>query len=321
MKKFLPFLMVAVLLAGCVLPSSRPPENPSTQPTLSDVEMQTQLAMVLTAMPTQTSAPQTQPTETPGLVIVTATHSPDQPTNTTAPAQPTATSTPEPPQPTATNPPPTATTGPAFTPAPGDPRSHLGRPSSTDGMDDALAWVWPAGPDDFSALIFNDGWMILTGLTDKLAWRLANPEGAAFGDLYLEATFKPTDCSAGDQYGMIVRVPVLADADRGYLFGFTCDGRYSLRKWDGLDGAKGKLTRLKDWTASDAILKGTNQVNRMGLMMVGTRLLMYANGQLLGEVSDGTWTSGYFGLYVGSSATDDFAVMVDEMSYWKNPTP
>jgi hypothetical protein len=323
MKKFLCLLFLMILLAGCVLPSSTKPKI--IQPTLSDAEMQTQLALMLTAMPTTTLAPQIPPTATKAPeqpAVATSTLAAVAPTETPAALVPTATV--EAAQPTATTAPtlaPTATSGPAFTPAPGDPRSRLGTPSSTDPMNDATSWVWPTGSNEFSSVAFSGGLMTLTGPTKKLGWRLANPEGTDFGNLYLEATFKTGVCSGSDQYGLVVRVPVLKDADRGYLFGFTCDGRYSLRKWDAKDGPKGTLTRLKDWTATDAIAKGANQTNRMGIMMVGTRLLMYANGQLLGEVSDGTWTAGNFGVFVGAGPTDQFAIQIDEMSYWKNPQP
>ncbi len=320
MKKFLPLLLLAALLAGCVLPSSTS-EPKMIQPTLSDAEMQTQLAMMLTAMPTETAEPVTEPSNTPQPVLATATLDTIPPTETQLPA-PTLTQAPE--QPTATTAvtqAPTATTGPVFTSVPGDPRSRLGSPSSTDAMNDSTSWIWPTGASDFSSISFSGGFLNLTGLTEKLGWRLANPEGTELGNVYLEATFKTSGCSGSDQYGLMVRVPVLKDADRGYLFGFTCDGKYSLRKWDGLEGANGKMTRLKEWTASDAIQKGSNQVNRMGLMMVGSKLVMYANGQLLGEVTDGSWTSGYIGVYVGSGPTEKFLVQVDEMAYWKNPNP
>jgi hypothetical protein len=321
MKKLLPCLLFVVLLAGCVLPSST--SGPKIiQPTLSDSEMQTQIAMVMTAMPTATVMAQVPPTNTSEPVVATATLAPDQPTNTVAPPEPTQTVAP--PQPTNTTEAtqaPTATAGPSLTPVPGDPRGRLGSATSTDGMTDGTSWIWPTGLNDFTSMSYSGGLMTLTGLTDKLGWRLANPEGTDFGSIYLETTFKTGTCSGADQYGMIVRVPVLKDADRGYLMGFRCDGKYSLRKWDGTLGTKGTMTRLKDWTDTDAVVKGSNQVNRMGLMMVGSRLIMYANGHLLGEVSDSTWTSGHFGIYVGAGPTKQFAVQVDEMSYWKNPTP
>ncbi len=321
MKKLLPILLLTVLLAGCVMPLST--SGPKIiQPTLSDSEMQTQIAMVMTAMPTATSMAQVPPTNTSEPAVATATLAPDQPTHTPPPPQPTNTQAPPQPSDTpAVTQAPSDTPGPSLTPVPGDPRSRLGNATSTDSMADATSWIWPTGSNDFTSVGFGGGLMTLTGLTEKLGWRLANPEGTDFGSIYLETTFKVGACSGTDQYGMIVRVPVLKDADRGYLLGFRCDGKYSLRKWDGTLGAKGTMTRLKDWTDSDAVNKGANQTNRMGLMMVGSRLIMYANGHLLGEVSDGTWTSGYFGIYVGPGSKTQFAVQVDEMAYWKNPTP
>ncbi|MBI4926938.1 MAG: hypothetical protein HY835_04175 [Anaerolineae bacterium] len=325
MKKILPLLILAALLVGCVLPSSAPAEDKMIQPTLSDAEMQTQLAMMLTAIPTQTEQPALVPTNTLQFNVVTATPGAETATPEAA-ALPSPTATPEPTQvpPTATPEPtqvPPTATSPAFTAVPGDPRGRLGSPSSTDPMDSATQWIWPTGLNDFTSIGFGNGAMTLTGLNDKLGWRLANPEGTDFGSLYLEATFRTGTCASADQYGLIVRVPVLKEADRGYLFGFSCDGRYGLRKWDGKDGEKGKMTRLIDWKASDAIQKGSNATNRMGIMMVGSRLILYANGQLLGEVSDSTWTSGTFGAYIGALNTDNFSVQIDEMSYWKNPNP
>ena len=113
MKKLLPFLLLVTLLTGCVLPSST--AGPKIiQPTLSDSEMQTQIAMVMTAMPTATVMVQVPPTNTSEPVLATATQSPEQPTNAPA-ANPTNTT--EPPQPSST---------PAATQAPSkSDRSHV----------------------------------------------------------------------------------------------------------------------------------------------------------------------------------------------------
>jgi hypothetical protein len=188
-------------------------------------------------------------------------------------------------------------------------------------MNDSTAWVWPTGVSEFTAVNFTSGSMVLTSLDDISGWRLANPTGREFGGLYLEATVRTGTCKGNDQYGLIARVPVLKDADQGYLFGFTCDGRYSFRSWDGKVGEKGKMTRLIDWTANKAVNAGSGQTNRMGLMMVGSRMLLYANGTLLGEVTTNTYASGYFGVFVGGMQTKNFAITIDEMAYWENPKP
>jgi hypothetical protein len=76
------------------------------------------------------------------------------------------------------------------------------------------------------------------------------------------------------------------------------------------------MTWLVKWTASSAIVTGSNQVNRMGIMTAGNQIALYANGNLLTTVQDDTYIEGSFGIFVGSDQTDDFTIYVDEMAYW-----
>jgi hypothetical protein len=327
-------------LSGCGLPIGG--STSAVEPTLSDAQMQTQISALLTAQPTATVEAQIMITATPELPTaeVTATvEQTEQPTPeaSVTPMDPTQAPT-ETLEPSATvqgdaeaggggpgpTPPPTLTPtagGPTATVSPDDPRNRLGTPTSIDAMDEAGDWVWPTGTSEYTSVSFANGAMVLKSTDEISGWRLANPAGREFGNLYLEATIRIGNCSANDQYGVIARVPVLKDANQGYLFGFTCDGRYSFRSWDGKVGEKGKMTRLIDWKASPAIKAGSGQTNRLGLMMVGNRMLLYANGSLLGEFSSSTYPSGYFGVFVGGIQTDGFTISVEEMAYWENPKP
>lgn len=330
-------LVIMILLAACSLPATRQQTVvPASTSTLSPDQVQTQINQMLTMMPTNTGQPAAEVTPTLSLPTVpvdtpagvqTATTEPTleavAPTNTSAPqAEATATALPTvgvtPLSPTATQQPPT---GPTFTPAPGDPRSRLGAPTSTDNMDDPSTWVWPTGSDKYTTGAFGGGYQTVTALTGTDGWRMANPTGEPFTNLYLEATIRTTSCSGSDHYGLIFRVPVVTEPDQGYLFGFTCDGRYSLRRWNSKVGTKGEMKWLVNWTASSAIAAGANQTNRLGVMMSGSRLLVYANGKLLTEVKDSTFASGNFGVFIGADATDRLNVQVDSMSYWVNPQP
>lgn len=332
-------LLGMLLLVSCSLvvqPSSTPPaggDGVATTATLSDVEMQTRIAQLLTSMPTGTPQPeQSTPTE----ALPTLTLAPDnvQPTSTEQAPTPAPTDTAQPaadvsaPTATATVPPtpaPTATATlppvPAFTAPAGDPRSKLGAPASTDPMDNERAWVWPTGTDKYSSASFSNGSMALTALTDVDGWRMANPRGSDYTNLYLEGTFNSATCKGTDHYGLIVRVPVLKEANKGYLFGITCNGSYSLRRWDGTIGQDGKMEWLVRWTPSPAIATGSDKVNRLGLMAVGNRLILYVNGTLLTEVKDSTFSAGYFGAFVGADDTNNYTVRIDEMAYWENPQP
>ena len=237
-------LLIIIFIASCTLPARELPESPATAATatLSSIQVQTQISAMLTVMPTATglaagAATPTLvlPTVEIGGVVVTAT-SAAAPADTPESQSPAATETAAPgdtPAPTAT---PTATAqpaGPTATLPAGDPRSRLGAPKSTDAMDNASTWVWPTGSDQFSGATFTNGTQAITSLDPKDGWRLANPLGREFTNTYLEATFKTGSCSGMDHYGIILRVPVVREPDQGYLFGISCDGHYSLRRWNG----------------------------------------------------------------------------------------
>ncbi len=284
-------------------------------PTPSESDLATQVSQILTSMPGATSVPPAVETVAPAentpqvvVTVIPPQYSPtapeQQPTDTSAPTEAaTATITQTP---TVTN-----TPAPTFTPSPNDPRLRLGNPTWQDNFDTDRNW--PVGDDTFSAASVTGGNMVLTGKTTLDGWRLTWPKVA---DFYMEMTVKTGDCTGSDRYGMIVRVPDLKTADSGYLFGFTCDGRYALRKWDGK-----AMTSLIGWTSSSAIQAGSNQTNRLGLMAVGSRLILYANGTLLKEAQDSAFNDGGFGVFIGANQTTNFTVYIDNMAYWENPQP
>ena len=320
--KIILFLSMITILSACTLPLTQ-----ATPPAVSDEEMATRVAKILTEMPQPTDGLPTaelpplateepEPTEEVAEVTEeTATEEVATQEPTSQPEQATAT-----PKPTATDdevPTVAVTTAPAFTPPADDPRTKLGTPSWTDNMDKDT--FWPVGDDKYTSIKFEDGQLKLTGLTTTDGWRLAATE--QLEDVYIEATVKTGTCSGTDRYGIIFRVPVAREANKGYLLGVSCDGKYSLREWDATLGSKGTMTTHVNWTASDAIQSGSNKSNKIGIMTVDDRLIIYINGVLVTEVKDNTFSAGSFGLFVGARETSNFTISVDEVSYWKNPTP
>jgi hypothetical protein len=327
MKKILVVILSIILLAGCSLTGNNS--------NLTDADMSTRVAQLLTDMPqnpTETVVPTLQAFgQTPGTVApteeietaeVTLTavldlYSTSTPTMTQVPATPTQTLTPTslPTEtPTFTN-----TPQPTYTPPASDPRLRLGPPASTDPMADEKTWNWPIGVQEFTAIAFEDGFVAFTGLKPQAGWRL--PVTTAFSDGYVEMTVRTGNCSGKDSYGIIFRVPVYQEADRGYLFSISCDGYYRFTVWDGKEGVSGHGTRLIDWRRSDAIISGSNQTNRVGVMAVGERFYLYVNGYLLNKdthLTDDTYPGGNFGVFVNAAVTPNFTIFVDEMSFWLN---
>lgn len=196
-----------------------------------------------------------------------------------------------------------------------DPAIYLGDPDWVDEMDKAE--FWPVGNDDFTSASFENGAMKFTALSETNGWRIASTP--ALENFYLEASVKMGTCSDTDGFGFIFRVPKDSGYNRGYLYGITCDGRYSLRMWDGLSGENGQMKWLKYYAASDLIHEGKNETNRIGVMAIDDRLILFINGEKVSEIEDTTYTSGYFGLYINRDQTENLTVYVDSVSYWTDP--
>ncbi len=302
------------LLSACTLPLTT-----ATPPPVSDSEMATRVAKILTEMPSPTGAVPTGelpplPTATPEVTVEpvadTATPEPEQPTQIPATATLELSATPVPPTATAM-----VTVAPGFTPPPDNPRTKLGTASWTDNLDDGDNW--PTGPDTYTAINFGDGKLKLTGLTTTDGWRLVSTE--KLSSMYLEMTVSTGTCTGSDRFGFLFRVPNAAEANRGYLFGVSCDGSYSFREWDATIGSKGQMTTHINWTNASAIQAGSNKSNTIGVLAIGDRIVLYANGVLLKELKDSTFTEGSFGIFIGARETDNFTISVDEIAYWKNP--
>ncbi len=278
-------ILFLLLLAGCNLPTAPIETTPTTDP------VATRVALLLTAAPTFTLPPPTAaPTATP--VPATATLAP-----TAAPTQ----APPEQPAPTA---------APTF--SPGDPRSSLGAPTWHNTLDSGKNFY--LYENDNTRVTLENGALVLTGLTANgwLGWSLTFSKPAQ--NFYLEAVFSPQSCSGGDMYGIVFRAP---RTDAGYFFGVTCDGRYNLHARDFNDGSDNALIQL---TASSAILAGSNQVNRLGVMASGNKITLYANGVSLQEINDGAYNvDGDFGALVAANDTPGFTVKMDEITLWKLP--
>ena len=316
MKKAALFLaLFTLLLSACM---------PGTSPTLTDVEMSTRVAAILTGMPSNTPLATEVPSKTPATPLPTplVVHDTPQASNTplitsatkTSAAQAVeATTEARPSKTPAITKTPSDTLEPSLTPPNTDPRSSLGNPTGTDPMDNPDKWTWPVGRDNFTSNGFEDGHMWLTGLTTKPGWIVS---AIHIDDAYIEETTKTRGCSGSDNYGFIFRVPVLRTADRGYLFAISCDGKYSIWAWDGRVGPKGTRTILIDWKASKYINKGSNHTNRLGVWAQDNSLTLYVNGAKLDEFKTSTYAQGYLGVFVNPDVTKNLTVDVLEMKYW-----
>lgn len=289
-------LFLVALLTSCSLPRMTP--TPSAD------DMPTRISALLTAMVTMTPQIETAVISTPTIPPATATPQPTA-TQTLAPTEEAMTATPTSEKTETVE----ATSTPIGTPTSpaDDPAKIYGNPTWADTFENGNNW--PIGVDSFTSAKVTGGKMVVTGLTTKDGWRVSNVQGINY---YVQLTGKMLTCSGTDHFGIIFRVPTAVRADQGYIFTVTCDGRYSLRKWN-VD----KMTSLIDYKESDAILKGSNQTNRIGVQAAGSKLTLYINGVKVNEYIDNAYLYGYYGIIVGSRQTTNLTVEFDEMDYWK----
>jgi hypothetical protein len=65
-----------------------------------------------------------------------------------------------------------------------------------------------------------------------------------------------------------------------------------------------------------SILSGPDKVNRLGVLVQGDQVELFANDQFLGEYVLEDYPQGRFGLVVGSTETDNFKVSIDTVKFW-----
>lgn len=290
--------LIALLLLALVVSACNYPASQEATTTGQDDTMATEIAKILTGTPVtilitptadvqggETAAPEATETvaasATPEVIADTATPSPTQ----------------------------TPTVAPTATLSDTDPALTLGNPDWVDAMDNGNNWL--TGYNEYTSVEFKDGFMKLTAETDLDGWRLSWP---VLTDAYLEAKVQAPNCSGSDHFGVMFSSPSGSGTDQGYLFGITCDGRYSLRRWD-----QPNMSYLVNWTESAALEKGKNVQNTLGVMTKGDTIGLYINGIKVKELSDDSFPTGIFGIFVGSDNTDDLTVWVDQIRYWSNP--
>jgi hypothetical protein len=208
---------------------------------------------------------------------------------------------------------PTITQTPSFTPPAEDPRLTLGSPSYRTDFPDATNWYLYNDSNHAFAVVDHKFVMTAKNANSYDAWTLT---AWKLTDYYLEMTAVPDTCTGRDRYGLVV---AQSPSDNpSYLLKISCDGSYTFGYFD-LTEADVKFHYLKDWTKSSYILAGAGQTNRVGFMVEGTHLSLYANGHLLTDWNEPAFGQGRFGLFVGSVNTPNFTVRVSEAAYWILP--
>ena len=190
---------------------------------------------------------------------------------------------------------------------PYDPAQVLGKPKGQDTFDDARNWT-TFDSECFKSEIA-DGKYVMTakGTQGYSCWEVTWP---LIDNFYVEVVVQtPATCDKNDRYGLLFRAP---DNDRGYLFGLTCDGRYSMNVFDGLT-----TTELVRASTSPAIITGAGSLNRIGVIAYESEYQLYVNGAFLTRVYDSNFIEpGKIGFFVRAATDQPFTVNFDDLKVW-----
>lgn len=280
-------LVMLLGLAACNLPAQQ-----TSAPTQVDGLAYTAAAETIIAQVTASAQPTLMPAG--------ETQQPDSPT-TQEPAE-AASATPEPSlTPTATL---TATPAASETPSP----TPVLEAIYYDDFSDETLWYTQDG-ERFSFYYDNGGYHITNDILGAAIWSV---RGFEYADVGLEVDGSRQGGSADAYYGVVCRF----SEDGDYYYGLVVadNGFYGILKM-----AEGELEFLGSGTDEAGIIRrGFGETNRVRGVCSDERLTLFANDQLLLEVSDSSYADGDVGLVAGNRVSgadldvlfDNFAILV-----------
>jgi len=273
--------LTTVLILGILILAACATDTQDAPPATADPdEVAAQVDATLTALAPATYTPTPEPSPT------------QEPSPT---PEPTETPTAVPPTPT-------------MVPIEGDPAALLGEPSGVDNFDTFNNWSNFNNNCFQSEVTGTQFVMTAKGMAGIACWEFTWP---LLENFYLETMVEmPQTCQPQDRFGFIFRAP---DNDRGYLYGYTCDGQFTLTAWDGEE----TTTVLVPQTATSAIDASPGAKNRMGLLVSGASYYLYANGLFLAQAQDVTYLEpGKLGYYVRAATEQPFTAAYDYLKVW-----
>jgi hypothetical protein len=209
----------------------------------------------------------------------------------------------------------TASSTPSVTTTPTNADIPSGEPTWKDELNSGTSFgISAEGYDDGNTKILIQADSLTLISVNGIGWRGWRLASYRPSNYYLKADFKTETCSGSDQYGIITQSPDYENG-YGYYFGLTCDGRFSIQKWN-----DSGLSNLEGWSESTHINTGNSQSNRISILKSGKNYKFYVNDSMLADVNDDHFSEpGYFGPFIAGLETKNFTVHLEEIAYWSLP--
>ncbi len=126
------------------------------------------------------------------------------------------------------------------------------------------------------------------------------------GNFYAEITARPSLCRGDDNYGIIVR----GVGSSFYRFVLTCNGQIRADRISG-----GTRLPIQQPLLSGDATRPPGEV-RIGMWAVGGEMRLFLNGRFQFGVTERTFPSGGFGVYVRSAGEDSVSVIFSDLKIY-----
>jgi hypothetical protein len=176
-----------------------------------------------------------------------------------------------------------------------------------DDFSPAQVGYWLTESDDAGYTAVADG-RLLIDLNAPNLIQYTTLRDRQFDNFVLEIDVNQLAGAADSSHGVLFRMQ--PDNDAFYRFAITGSGFFIVERRD----ADGNWHRLmRDWLESRAIRQGLNVTNRLRVEAVGPQISVYANGELLQQVTDGRYSQGGIGLEAGTFGPASTRVAFDNL--------
>jgi hypothetical protein len=179
----------------------------------------------------------------------------------------------------------------------------LGTLLSVETFDRQDAWEHYSNPMGVELGVENGIYRAYT-MNGGYVWGLNE---VVYRDVILEVEATPLNTNFGNGFGVMCRASVNGD---GYYFMINANGLFTIAMGDG-----DYVLPLVDWQESDAIRSEIDR-NVIRASCIGDELQMFVNNELVAEVTDDTFASGFAGLSVAGSANTDADVAFDNVAIY-----
>lgn len=129
----------------------------------------------------------------------------------------------------------------------------------------------------------------------------------SYTDVVIQVDANQLSAHPENAYGVACRASIAEGSTNGYYFLIGGDGTASLRM-----GRWGDIEAIIAWYTTPLVNTGV-AVNRMKIICVDDYLALYVNDNLLYEVWDDTYTSGYVGFLVAAEKNSTVEIAFDNL--------